>query len=192
MPEGQAPARKIGKYGGKMFRYCPSCASENIRFEKGKVFHCPDCGFTYYHNIAAATGCVISTKAGILFLVRGKDPSRGKIDLPGGFVDPGEGAIDGLYRELREEIGWEIYPNGDLRCELFASFPNKYPYKNIPYNTCDLFFTINAPDLDISKLKRQESEISAIRFIKPGDIKMEELAFESTKRAMEEYLAHGK
>ena len=27
-------------------------------------------------------------------------------DLPGGFFDPGEGALECLYRELQKEIGW--------------------------------------------------------------------------------------
>jgi tRNA(Ile2) C34 agmatinyltransferase TiaS len=43
-----------------MFQYCPACASKNIQFG-GNKFHCPDCGFTYYHNTAAASGCVIKT-----------------------------------------------------------------------------------------------------------------------------------
>ena len=123
-----------------MFRYCPSCASQNIRFEREKVFHCPDCGFTYYHNIAAATGCVIQAGGKVLFLVRGKEPAKGRLDLPGGFVDRGEGALEGLRRELREEIGWE--PPEGAKLELFASFPNVYPYKGIVYQTCDFFFTV--------------------------------------------------
>ncbi|MDR1931109.1 MAG: NUDIX domain-containing protein, partial [Treponema sp.] len=126
-----------------MFRYCPSCASEEIRFEKSRVFRCPVCGFTYYHNTAAASGCVIRSNAGLLFLIRGRDPARGKLDLPGGFTDPGEGILEGLRRECIEELGWDPGPLvgsfGVLRragpgddpaaekagnCELFASFPN--------------------------------------------------------------------
>jgi ADP-ribose pyrophosphatase YjhB (NUDIX family) len=87
------------------------CASENIRFADNKVFHCPDCGFVYYHNTAAAAGCIISvpeigggdafTAERIMFLVRGKEPALGKLDLPGGFVNPGEGILEGLCRELQ-------------------------------------------------------------------------------------------
>ncbi|MDR2143836.1 MAG: NUDIX domain-containing protein, partial [Treponema sp.] len=174
-----------------MFRYCPSCGSENIRFEKNKVFRCPDCGFTYYHNTAAATACVVRTNAGLLFLIRGREPGRGKLDLPGGFVDPGEGAMDGLRREFIEETGWDPYRADKVSpgsgFTLFASFPNTYPYKNISYNTCDLFFFLDAPGLTASDLKLEASEIAGLRFIKPEDIDMEELAFTSVQKAIKAY-----
>jgi ADP-ribose pyrophosphatase YjhB (NUDIX family) len=182
-----------------MFKYCPSCASEKIIFDGSHKFSCPDCGFVYYQNTAAATGCVISTRQGIMLLIRGKDPAKGKLDLPGGFVDPGEGAFEGLRRELREEIGWEPGrpANGtgstakrtdDSVFTLFASFPNIYPYKNIVYNTCDLFFTIDAPDLTEADLTLEAAEIGGVKFIKSADINLDDLAFESTKRAIGAYL----
>jgi ADP-ribose pyrophosphatase YjhB (NUDIX family) len=177
-----------------MFKYCPSCASQNIRFEKNKVFRCPDCGFTYYHNIAAATGCVITVPDSpprIMFLVRGKEPAKGKLDLPGGFVDLGEGALDGLIRELREEIGWAP-PQGESMTKnvrLFASFPNVYPYKNIVYNTCDLFFTCSAPGLEEGDLHLQESEVAGVRFLKNSEINYDDLAFDSTRRAIKTFIA---
>jgi 8-oxo-dGTP pyrophosphatase MutT (NUDIX family) len=182
-----------------MFTYCPSCASKKIHFENNRVFRCPDCGFVYYHNTAAATGCIISVgeigvSAGgrILFLVRGKEPAKGKLDLPGGFVDPGEGALDGLYRELREEIGWTPpVPKGAALSEiftLFASFPNVYPYKNIAYNTCDLYFSIHIPELCEQDLKLEQAEIAAVRFLKPENINYSEIAFDSTRRAVKAFL----
>ena len=168
-----------------MFRYCPSCASQNIAF-RGHKFHCPDCGFVYYHNTAAATGCVVLDGDAILFLVRGKEPAKGKLDLPGGFVDPGEGALEGLRREFREEIGWEPPPAAAFT--LFASFPNTYPYRGIRYNTCDLFFTLSAPGLAGEKLRPAEGEIAGVRFIRPEDLNPDDLAFESTRRAVTVFL----
>jgi ADP-ribose pyrophosphatase YjhB (NUDIX family) len=137
---------------------------------------------------------VIRSGKGILFLVRGKEPAKGKLDLPGGFIDPGEGAVEGLLRELREEIGWEAPPadtaGGTVPrgLSLFASFPNVYPYRSIPYNTCDLFFTLDAPVLREEDLRLQAGEIKGIRFIKPEDLNLEELAFDSTKRALQAWL----
>jgi ADP-ribose pyrophosphatase YjhB (NUDIX family) len=169
-----------------MFRYCPGCSSENIRFEQNKVFRCPDCNLTYYHNTAAATACIVRTNAGLLFLVRHKEPAKGKLDLPGGFVDPGEGAVDGLRREFIEELCWDPAKTGGFT--FFSSFPNVYRYKNISYNTCDLFFYVDAPDLTEKDLRLEKTEISAVRFIKPEDIDMEEIAFESIKKALRLYL----
>ena len=173
-----------------MFQYCPSCASKNIRLT-GIKFNCPDCDFTYFHNTAAASGCVIETDGKVMLLVRGNSPAKGKLDLPGGFVDPGEGILEGLMRELKEEIGWAPpIPPGALPADyfkLFASFPNTYPYKNIVYNTCDMFFTISVPSLKISDLKMEAGEIAGIKFLLPGEIEAEDLAFDSTRRAMEAY-----
>jgi ADP-ribose pyrophosphatase YjhB (NUDIX family) len=171
-----------------MFRYCPSCASEKIRFESNKVFRCPNCGFTYYHNNAAASGCIIRGGAGLLFLVRGKDPGKGKLDLPGGFVDAGEGLLEGLRRECIEELSWDPGPLEHGKAEFLASFPNTYPYKGISYSTCDIFFVINAPELCEGDLKPQPEEVAALRFIQVPDIRLDDLAFESTKRAVKAYV----
>ncbi|MDR2864484.1 MAG: NUDIX domain-containing protein [Spirochaetaceae bacterium] len=168
-----------------MFNYCPSCASKNIRFENGRFFYCPDCGFKYYHNVAAATACLIDSGSSILFLVRGREPATGKLDLPGGFVDPNEGAIEGLIRECNEELSWT--PRAS-EISLFASFPNVYTYKNIDYNTCDLFFSIRAPDLLEKNLELEKEEIKSARFIEYAQIDLNDLAFPSAKRAVEAYL----
>jgi 8-oxo-dGTP pyrophosphatase MutT (NUDIX family) len=182
-----------------MFKFCPACASEQIAFEKGKVFRCPRCGFVYYHNTAAATGCIVSVPGSppegeerIMLLVRGREPARGKLDLPGGFVEPGESALAGLFRELGEETGWTPPVPAGAALEqvftLFASFPNVYPYKNIVYNTCDLFFTVSAPGLREKDLRLEESEIAGVRFLRPREINMEAIAFDSARRALGAYL----
>ena len=176
-----------------MFQYCPSCGGKKIIF-KGNKFSCPDCGFVYYHNTAAATGCVIQAGEKVLLLVRGKEPALGKLDLPGGFVDPGEGLSEGLLRELREELGWEPpIPRDTTPAEvftLFASFPNVYPYRNIVYNTCDVFFTISVPGLTGKEFRLEAGEIAGIRFVRPEDINPDDLAFDSTRRAMEAFKSH--
>ena len=180
-----------------MFQYCPSCGKGNISFNKNK-FLCPDCEFTYFHNTAAASGCLIRADDKVVLLVRGNEPALGKLDLPGGFVDPDEGLLEGLYREIREELGWEPpIPPGMPLSEYFnflASFPNKYLYKNIVYNTCDVFFTISVPGLKEKEFTPEAGEISKIRFVEPNEISLDDLAFDSTRRAMvafREYLKRG-
>ena len=172
------------------FQHCPSCASKNIQFN-GRKFDCPDCGFVYYHNVAAATGCVIQAGERVLFLVRDREPSLGKLDLPGGFVDPGEGALEGLLRELQEELGWQppLKPGAAAAdaFTLFASFPNVYPYKNTVYNTCDLFFAVSAPGLTENDLRLEAGEVAGVRFMRLDEVKSEDLAFDSTRRAIEAF-----
>ncbi|MCL2764249.1 MAG: NUDIX domain-containing protein [Treponema sp.] len=171
-----------------MFKYCPQCASKKITFKESRVFNCPDCGLVYYHNTAAATGCLIvvpeSDGEKFVFLVRGKEPGKGKLDLPGGFVDAGEGVVEGLLRELQEETGW--LPQETPK--LFASFSNVYNYKGIDYNTCDMYFSVCAPGLKEEDLRLEEAEISAVRFLKPEEIDYSDFAFSSTVKAVKAYL----
>ena len=179
-----------------MFNFCPSCSSKRISFNEGKVFRCSDCSFTYYHNIAAATGCLIivpeSDGERLVFLVRSKEPAIGKLDLPGGFVDPGEGVLEGLFRELQEEINWTPpLSHGTALSDvftLFASFPNVYEYKSIKYNTCDMYFKVLAPGLKPDDLRLEESEVSDVLFLKHDQIDFSQFAFNSTRQAVEAYL----
>ncbi|MDR2803583.1 MAG: NUDIX domain-containing protein [Treponema sp.] len=168
-----------------MFCYCPSCASKNISFENNHVFRCPDCGFVYYHNTAAAAGLIIDSGGRVMLLRRGKEPEAGRLDLPGGFIEPGEGALDGLIRECSEEIGWT--PDRE-KIVLLSSFPNLYPYKNIVYNTCDFFFSIRADGLTKEMLCLQQEEIAGVEFIEYGKIDFDKIAFNSARAAIRLYL----
>ena len=173
-----------------MFQYCPKCGKNRIEYKINR-FNCPDCGFVYYHNTAAATGCVIESGGKILLLVRNREPSFGKLDLPGGFIDPGEGILEGLYRELKEELGWTppVPPGVPLTAffTLFASFPNVYLYKNIPYNTCDMFFTFSVPGLTEKDFSLEADETSGACFMTPDEVRPEDLASDSMRKAVEAF-----
>jgi len=128
----------------------------------------------------------------LVFLVRGKEPAVGKLDLPGGFVDVGEGVLEGLYRELKEEIDWTppLQEGAELSAvfKLFASFPNVYEYKGVKYNTCDMYFSVSAPGLTPEDLRLEQAEIAGVHFLKPEEIDFSRFAFESTRQAVKSYL----
>lgn len=170
--------------GGIMFQYCPRCASKGIQFQDGKRFFCPECNFTYYHNTAAACGIIIESDGKILTLVRGKEPGKGKLDFPGGFVDPAEGIVDAVRRECREELSFD--PGEKIR--FFASFPNQYPYKDVIYNTCDIFFTVNIPCLKEKDFVLDE-ENSRLYLVDPKTINPDDFAFVSARNAFLVYIS---
>jgi ADP-ribose pyrophosphatase YjhB (NUDIX family) len=134
----------------------------------------------FFQNVATATGCIISAKAGVLFEVRGKEPGKGKLGFPGGFVNPGEGAVEGVRRECIEEIGWDPGEN----VQFMASFPNEYLYKGVVYHTCDLYFTVSDPELILSDLTIDTKETHEVRFITPDKIAIDDLAFDAAKKAL--------
>ena len=89
-----------------LFRFCPVCGSADFQPHDARSKRCGACGFTYYLNASASTVAVIRDAAGRLLVVRrAKAPAKGTLDLPGGFVDPGETLHEGCIREVREETG---------------------------------------------------------------------------------------
>ena len=83
------------------FTYCPVCGSKHFGEHNFKSKKCDNCGFTYYQNPSAATAAFIVNGRGELLVERrGKEPAKGTLDLPGGFIDNDETAEEGVAREM--------------------------------------------------------------------------------------------
>ena len=118
------------------FTNCPKCGSSRFinNNEKSKV--CKQCDFVYYFNPSAATVAVIVNELGeLLVCKRAKDPAKGSLDLPGGFVDVGENGEEAIQREVLEEVGLEI-----SSLSYLFSIPNTYLYSGFLVHTLDLFY----------------------------------------------------
>ena len=160
--------------------FCPECAQPKLEQFASKEYRCTECGFTYFHNVAAAVSAIIRCKDKILLITRGQEPGLGMLDLPGGFVDPNESMEQALYRELREELDIEV------NCANYLySFPNQYLYKNISYFTLDTCFEIrldNMPQINI-----EAEEVSDYCWVEMSNIDLDRFAFESTRLTVQRY-----
>ena len=74
---------------------------------------CPLCGRSWYRNSAPSVGAAIVQNGKALVTVRAREPEKGRIDLPGGFLEAGEHPVEGLVREAKEELGVEVEVVGD-------------------------------------------------------------------------------
>lgn len=91
------------------YRFCPADGTKlEIRGGGSSGAGCPACGRSWYRSSAPAVGAAIVDGERLLVTVRGIEPERGRIDLPGGFVEVGEHPGDALAREAREELGVEV------------------------------------------------------------------------------------
>lgn len=69
---------------------------------------CPACRFVDYGNPAPAVGFFLLEGNRVLLAVRAFEPAKGKLDIPGGFVDACETAEDAVVREAEEETGLRV------------------------------------------------------------------------------------
>lgn len=155
-------------------RYCPHCGSADFTAASFKDFRCGKCGFNFFVNSAAAVVAIILDDEGrILLTRRGREPFKDWLDLPGGFVDPGEAAEDALRREMKEELGIDV----EL-VRFLCSHPNEYVFSKYKVRTTDLCF--------VCRMKQKPTscadDVEAFEWLRPEDIDISKVAFSSIKK----------
>ena len=167
----------------KLLKYCPSCGKESLHWDGEKKWSCPECDFRLYNNVAGAVAVVIRCGDEIYLTRRNRDPKKGKLDLAGGFVDPKESAEETCKRELFEELQLSINISN---LKYLTSLPNIYQYKEIDYNTIDLFYEYTVSEK--FEVNLELSEISEAVWIPLRELNLDDIAFDSQKRFFENYV----
>lgn len=160
---------------------CPRCGTGPLHWPDAKHFVCSACTFTLYLNPAAAVAVIVEHRGMLLLGVRKSDPGRGMLDLPGGFVDPGETAEEALLREVREETGLEL-----SRLRYLFSLPNIYHYRGMVYRTVDMIFHGECHDATPAT---PGDDLAQLLWVPRDEIDLQAIAFTSLREAVRRYCA---
>ncbi len=165
----------------ELFRYCPKCGSEYFEINNFKSKHCSKCGFTYYQNPSSATAAFILNSRGELLVVRrGKEPAKGTLDLPGGFVDNEESGEQGIIREIKEETGLSID-----HVDYLFSIPNIYRYSGMDIHTLDMFYVCHTDD---DTLPEAADDAAECMWVPLRQVYVERFGLRSIRQAVHTFL----
>ncbi len=164
----------------EVLKFCPKCGSAKFKKAGDRSLKCTDCGFHFFINSAAAVAALITNADGKLMLVtRGVEPNFGKLDLPGGFVDPGETAENAVVRELSEELGLKV-----KSLKYIGSVPNEYIFSEFKVFTLDLAFKVEAETtLNLNPM----DDIMDYKFYSEEEINYDDIPAPSIKQFVKDF-----
>ena len=164
------------------FLYCPQCGSAHFEINDEKSKKCAQCGFVYYFNSAAATvAFILNEKEELLVCRRAKEPAKGTLDLPGGFIDMHETAEEGVAREVEEETGLRVEA-----ADYLFTIPNVYIYSGFAVHTLDLFFRCTVSDL--TRMTAMD-DVADSFFVPLSSIHPEDFGLDSVRKGVVQFLA---
>ena len=164
------------------FAYCPKCGAKTFVERNEKAKQCTTCGFVYYFNPSSAVACFIRNPEGELLLVRrAKEPAKGTLDLPGGFIDMNETGEEGVGREVWEETGLKVE-----KATYQFSLPNIYIYSGFSVHTLDMFFLCTVKDM--SHFSAMD-DVADSFFLPLSEIRPEDFGLDSIRRGLVQFLA---
>ncbi len=164
-------------HGHVEYRFCPRCGGDLderiVKANEPKRLVCVNCSFIFYQDPKVVAGTIFTYDGGIVLLKRGVEPALGKWVFPGGYVDRGESVRDAAIRETLEE--------SQVKVEL-GPLLNVYSYSRSP--TVIVVYAAHA----IGGVLAAADESLEARTFSPDEIPWDEIAFESTRDALNDYI----
>ena len=158
-------------------RHCHQCGGalrlQYVAEEQRDRLVCQACGFIHYLNPRVVAAAIPERDGSVLLMRRALEPRRGYWTPPGGFVELGESTEEAALREGEEEVG--------LPLEL-ASLLGVYsrPAAGIVVVVYRALALREEPNLG--------SEALEARWFTPEAIPWDDLAFETTVRALRDWV----
>lgn len=168
------------------YKFCPKCGNEAER-KLPNLLVCKNCGYNFYLNPASTNAVILENPKGEILLVKRKfEPMKGALDLPGGFVEPGESLEASAIREIKEELGVDL-----AEIKYFGSYPDEYLFQGVNIKTLGFVLTAKI-GLENSAALTPSDDVSEAQFYKKEALPIQEVAFSSLKQALIDYLKIGK
>ena len=134
---------------------------------------CPECGWVVYVDPKVAAGVIVTLNQELVLLKRGIPPSIGKWVFPGGYVDAGEPTQEAAAREAFEEVG--------LKVEI-DDLIGVYSYRGNR-----VILVVYSGSVVGGKLESNFESLD-LRTFPVNEIPWDDLAFDSTKTAIKDWL----
>jgi ADP-ribose pyrophosphatase YjhB (NUDIX family) len=161
----------------ELYRFCPRCAGDLearvIKQGEPPRLVCARCGFVFYLDPKVAACTITLWDGGIVLLRRAIEPSLGKWVFPGGFVDRGETVGGAAVRETLEEVNLRVSLTGILDA---YSYPGS-----------QVVVVVYAAEV-VGGRPEARDECLEVRTFLPEEIPWDDLAFESTREALRDYV----
>lgn len=162
-----------------LFKFCPKCGSERFVENNFKSKKCENCGFVYYFNSSSSTiALILNEDKELLVATRAHEPSKGTLDLPGGFVDLDETGEEAVIREVKEETHLDI-----LDVRYLFSIPNRYVYSGFEVHTLDLVYLCKVKN---TQNLQAEDDVAKLQFIKINELNPDLFGLLSVKEVIKE------
>ena len=170
------------KHPLSQFLYCPECGTSHFEIHNEKSKKCTDCGFVYYFNPSSATvALILNDNNELLVCRRAKEPAKGTLDLPGGFIDMNETGEEGVAREVLEETNLKV-----KEATYLFSLPNIYIYSGFPVHTLDMFFRCTVENTEHFSAR---DDVSDSFFVPLSKINPEEFGLGSIRQGLKKFLS---
>jgi NADH pyrophosphatase NudC (nudix superfamily) len=164
------------------FRFCPVDGTALEDPDKEGGARCPSCERSWYRNSSPVVGCAIVEDGKVLLTVRGIEPHKGKLDTPGGFLLNGEHPVEGLKREIREELGIEIDVSED---DILVMAPHAYAHDE------DFNLALGFRARRISGEVVPADDVADVRWVTPEEVDAIEFAWEHDRELVRKVLKDG-
>jgi 8-oxo-dGTP diphosphatase len=159
------------------YRFCPRCGGDLekrlLKLTEPRRLVCLNCSFIFYQDPKVVAGTIFTWHGGIVLLKRGVEPAMGKWVFPGGYVDRGESVQEAAIRETKEESQIDV---------KLGPLLNVYSYPRSP-NVIIVYLA----EVVSGELAAGDESVEA-RVFTAEEIPWENLAFDSTRDALKDYI----